>query len=405
MKIGIVVQRYGETIVGGAETYARTIAHLLARWHHVTVATTTASDHMTWCNDLSPGEEFDGPIRVLRFSVERERTLYWWELNRMLRGATEGQAASALPPAVKMDLRQRLARWPLGLQEEYIRWQGPYAPELFRWLRENSKRQDRFLFVTYLYPTTYFGMACVPSERLDFLPTLHDEPPAYLSAFARCFRLPQRVFFCTATEQRVARRLYGLAPGVGEVLGYGMTEPQDGSGTPWAGDPFLLFAGRIELGKAVPLLLDYFIRWKEEHPHSSLRLVLIGKSSMEIPTHPAIEYRGFVTDEEKGELMRHTVALVHPSSFESLGLIVLEAFLCSTPALVCGNNEVLVDHCRLSNGGLWYADYPEFAEALSWLLAHPQEAKHLGTKGREYARQHYGLEGFLARLAALYPPD
>lgn len=405
MKIGIVVQRYGETIVGGAETHARTIAHLLARWHHVTVATTTTSDYITWRNDLLAGEAFDGPVRVLRFPVERERTLYWHELDRLLKGATGGQPFYALPPAVKMGLRARLARWPLGLQEEYIRWQGPYAPELFEWLRENSKSQDRFLFVTYLYPTTYFGMGCVPPERLDFVPTLHDEPPAYLSAFARCFRLPQRVLFSTATEQRVARRLYGLAPRVGEVIGYGLAEPSDGPEALWTGDPFLLFAGRIEESKGLPPLLRYFIRWKEEYPRNSLRLVLIGKSFMEIPTHQAIEYRGFVADEEKGELMRRAVALVHPSPFESLGLIVLEAFLSGTPVLVFGHNEVLVDHCRLSNGGLWYKDYPEFAEALSWLLAHPQEAKHLGTKGREYARQHYGLEGYRARLAAFYPPD
>lgn len=405
MKLTIVVQRYGATIVGGAEALARTIARSLAECHEVTVATTTASDYETWRNDLASGEDSDGPIRVLRFPVERERTRYWHQLNRILHGPVGGAEFSALSPATKESFRQRIEKWPLGLQEEYIRWQGPYAPGLFQWLRGNGASQDHFLFFTYLYPTTYFGMPCVPQEKVDFYPTLHDELPAYLPAFARCFRLPTRIFFSTETERHLAQRLYRVAPEVGEILGYGIEDPPATPGKSLDDKLFLLFAGRVDVNKGIPSLLQYFLRWKEEHPHSPLQLILIGKSFLDLPRHSAIDYRGFVSEEEKGSLMRQAVALINPSPYESLGIIILEAFLCGTPVLVLGKNEVLVDHCRLSNGGLWYDDYHEFAEALSWLLDHPKDAKRLGEQGRAYAQTHYGMASYRKRLAALYPPD
>jgi glycosyltransferase involved in cell wall biosynthesis len=406
MNIVIVVQRYGKTIVGGGEAHAYAMAHLLARRHQVTVVTTAASDYETWRNDLQVGEEPDGAVRVLRFRVERERSLYWHELNRLLHGTLgHSMEFATLRAEAKAGFGDRLAHWPVGLQEEYVRWQGPYSPELFAWLRENGALHDRFLFFTYLYPTTYFGMPCVPEEKIDFVPTLHDEPPAYLPAFGRCFRAARRILFNTVTEQRLAERLYAISPGAGEVLGYGMEEPPGDPVQPAAAGeaPFLLYAGRIDVNKGIPALCDHFLRWTDEHPRNRLELVLIGSRLVDLPEHPAIVYRGFVSAEEKGMLMRRALALVHPSPFESLGLVILEAFLCGTPALVFGKNEVLVEHCRLSNGGLWYDDYPEFAEALSWLLRQPEAAKVLGTQGRAYAREHYGLEAYLKRVGALYP--
>ena len=406
MKITIVVQRYGETIVGGSEAYARTIAFLLAQWHEVTILTSTAHDHNTWREHFPAGETADGPIRVLRFSAERERSVYWQELNRILHTGLGGNAFSVLSPSAKEAFLRRLEKWPCGLQEEYIRWQGPYTPGLFSWLQENHPVQDRFLFITYLYPTTYFGLPCVPSEKADFIPTLHDEPPAYLPSFARSFSHPSRLLFLTQVEMRLARRLYNTPVGRGQILGYGIQEAaQVEAPVALDPDPFLLYAGRIEVNKGVQTLLEYFLRWKEEHPRSPLRLILIGHSSMELPKHPSISYLGFVSEEDKNALIRQALTLIQPSPFESLGLILLEAFLGGTPALVCQQSEVLVEHCRQSNGGLWYGNYLEFSEALSWLVGHPQETVRLGAQGRAYAQSHYSMTSYLKCLTALYPPQ
>ena len=73
MKLGVVVQRYGADINGGAELHARYIAERLARTHEVEVLTTCARDYVTWRNEYPAGEERLGPVRVRRFEVSRER--------------------------------------------------------------------------------------------------------------------------------------------------------------------------------------------------------------------------------------------------------------------------------------------------------------------------------------------
>ncbi len=61
MKLGIVGQRYGAAISGGAELHARQVAERLARRAEVRVLTTCARDYITWRNEYPAGlEEIDG---------------------------------------------------------------------------------------------------------------------------------------------------------------------------------------------------------------------------------------------------------------------------------------------------------------------------------------------------------
>jgi glycosyltransferase involved in cell wall biosynthesis len=403
VNIAVVVPRYGESVIGGAETLARTIARLLAARHRVTVLTTTAVDYITWENALPAGPSDDGDVRVLRFPVARRRDAYWAALDRLLCGDVRPAEFPTLPAGRKRALQERLCGWPRGLQEEYVRWQGPDAPELLAWLAAHSHAHDRVLFFTYLYPTTYFGMERVDGERIDFFPTLHDEPVAYLPVYGACFRRARRIFFSTLEEQRLAERLHGVTPQAGQVIGYGLGEPPPRTAAIVRPHPFLLYVGRIDVQKGVSAMLRDFVRWKGEQPHSRLRLLLIGEQHVEIPAHPDIEYVGRVSEAEKVALLRQALALIHPSPFESLALVLLEAFWCATPALVFGRNDVLVQHCRASNGGLWYRDYAELAAALAWLESHPAEARELGAQGLAYVRREYSLDAYRARLAALYP--
>jgi hypothetical protein len=73
MKIAVVVQRYGESINGGAELHARYIAEHLARHAEVQVLTTCATDYVTWRNEAAPGEALVKGVRVRRFRVAQER--------------------------------------------------------------------------------------------------------------------------------------------------------------------------------------------------------------------------------------------------------------------------------------------------------------------------------------------
>src|SRR5215468_592539 len=59
------------------------------------------------------------------------------------------------------------------------------------------------------------------------------------------------------------------------------------------------------------------------------------------------------------------------------------------PVLANGHCDVLRGQCVRSNGGLYYENFDEFAEALYALEATGPIGAVLGRNGREYFRRHY----------------
>ena len=67
-------------------------------------------------------------------------------------------------------------------------------------------------------------------------------------------------------------------------------------------------------------------------------------------------------------------------------------------AALLGHDQVMVDHCRWSQAGLYYRDYAEFALALHALRADRALRKRLGANGRRYVDANYRWE----RIEALF---
>jgi glycosyltransferase involved in cell wall biosynthesis len=396
MRIALIVQRYGLEVLGGSETLARQYAGFLKDFCDVEVLTTCALEHASWHNIYPPGStEVDG-IPVRRFMVDALRCPYWGKLYDMLKGKLD-ETTFAGSLEQKETLRRRLSIWPAALQEETIRWQGPYSSELFRFLRAHRQDYDVFLFFTYLFPTSYFGMQCVPRKRVFFCPTLHDEPIAYLSVFRHMFSRPRFTIFLTETERQLAQRLYAaLSPA--QVLGMALCPPgQVGQLPRGAPARYVLYAGRIEPSKGTGTLVEYFREFKRNKP-SDLKLVMIGAAGAELPSDPDLVYLGFVSEAEKFALMRSARAFIHPSAYESFAIVLLEAFLMGTPALVNGFSPVLVEHCRRSQGGLSYTSQEEFSRNLSQLIDDSSLRVSLGEAACEYARTNYLARQIRERL-------
>ena len=69
-RIAFVPPRYGDDVVGGAETVLRQAAERLAvRGWEVEILTTCARDHYTWANAYPPGTSRDGDLTIRRFPV------------------------------------------------------------------------------------------------------------------------------------------------------------------------------------------------------------------------------------------------------------------------------------------------------------------------------------------------
>jgi len=107
---------------------------------------------------------------------------------------------------------------------------------------------------------------------------------------------------------------------------------------------------------------------------------------------------GFVSETEKFEAMAGAVAFCHPSVNESLGIVLLEAWLAGTPGLVHAHGEVLRYQCESSNGGLWFQIYPEFEEAVLMLINQPERRRALGAAGRAYVLSEYAWDAVEQRM-------
>ena len=122
---------------------------------------------------------------------------------------------------------------------------------------------------------------------------------------------------------------------------------------------------------------------------------------MPTPRVPGVRYLGYLSEEEKQAAMAGAKAVVCPSPYESLSIVLLEGLALGTPGLVNARSAVLLDHARRSNAGLFYASAPEFAEALDLLVRSETLRAGLSKNGRAYVAEHYLWPAVIARYESL----
>ena len=369
MKLACVVHRYGADIAGGSEGHCRLVSEHLAARHDVTVVTTTAHDHITWGNHYPAGEASVQGVRVLRFPVVRQRHMHRF-----------------------MDLSD-LVFADRGTHDDEERWfreNGPDAPGLIDFLRQHGAEFDRVLFWAYRYANSYFGLPLV-ANRAVLVPTAEEDPLIHVDAVGPLFALPRGFLFLTPEEETLVSMR--AAPGrPSQVIGCGLdpaSGPADLSPLDALGlaDPFVLYVGRIDPNKGCQALMRHFLRYAEQG--RAVQLVMAGPASMPIPSHPSIRALGFVSDSVREALLTRARALVMPSPFESLSMVLLEAWNRGLPALVNARCKVLRGQVVRADGGLYYGNTTEFSAALDYLLDHPDAARAPGQQGLAYVDREY----------------
>jgi glycosyltransferase involved in cell wall biosynthesis len=378
----MVVQRYGEEVNGGAELLARWLAERLTCLAEMHVITTCAVDYHTWDNFYPPGESDLNGVRIHRFAVDMPR---------------------------RADFIQRTAelfkdRHTLFDEYGWVKDQGPYSTGLLDYVRESYDYYDLYIFVTYLYPPVLFGLPLV-ADKAVLIPNAHDEPYLRLPVYRSLFHAPQAIIYNTEPEKRLVNQVMRnhYVPQI--VAGVGINVPEDVSAARFRqkhsiDGPFVLYVGRVDSSKNVPELVEYFIRFRDETGRD-LKLALIGKANMLLPSRADVLPLGFVSEEDKFDAIRAADVLMMPSLYESLSMVALEAWLMETPTLLNGRCEVLKYQCRRSNGGLYYYTYEEFSAALAVLLDDPDLRAQLGRQGRAFVAANYDWDIVIAKFKAV----
>jgi glycosyltransferase involved in cell wall biosynthesis len=418
VKLAFIVQRYGTEILGGSEYHCRLIAERLADRHDVEVLTTCARDYLTWKNEYPEGTDRLRGVTVRRFATTEMRDLE--EFNRF---------------------SDWIFHYPHTRDDElqWLQRQGPWAPGLIEFLERHHEDFDVLVFFTYLYAPTVLGLNVAPAKSL-LVPTAHDEPAIHLGIYRDVLARPAAIAYNTEVERRFLLMEFDIPAPVQEVVGCGVDLPegfspgQPGRGEPSRGlevnldeeaerdaaaerieqgrfrvgargtvfrrrhrlpDPFVLYGGRIDPGKGCEELISYFASFIAQGGVATL--ALMGAKLMPIPDEPWLRFAGLLSDQERLQALEAATVVVVPSPFESLSLLALEAFAVGTPILANAQSEVLEDHCKRSNAGLYYGSREEFVEALKLLLSDARLRRIMGKNGREYVRRQYRWDIILSK--------
>lgn len=404
MKLACVVHRYGPDIAGGSEAHCRHVAERLAARHDVTVLTTCARDHISWRNEHAAGESTIGPVRVRRFSVARTRSLH--RFHDISEQAFSGSASEAV-------------------QEEWFRENGPQSPDLVAHLARHGRDFDAVLFWAFRYAEVYFGLPEV-ADRAILVPTAEDDPVIRMEVVGRFLDLPAGFIYLTPEEQELVERRMNRPSPPFCIIGSGLDpvpvvtsdaisgrQPADGNlaadgSTPASRllasrgvtAPFLLYLGRIDPNKGCETLLAHYLRYATEHAEA-MPLVMAGPVNMPLPVHPLVRVLGFVDDVTREALLSQASLLVVPSRYESLSLVLLEAWNHGLGAVVNGHCAVLKGQALRANGALYYRNYDEFARVLDYLSERPAVARELGQQGLAYVEREYRWPRVIARIEDL----
>jgi glycosyltransferase involved in cell wall biosynthesis len=433
MRIAFIVQRYGAEVLGGSEYLCRLIAERLAPRHQVDVLTTCARDYITWKNEYPEGQDRIRGVTVRRFANARARDLTAfnkysdWIYNH---------------PHTRED------------EMEWIRQQGPWCPALIDYLQRQHHQYDVLLFFTYLYAPTIMGLRIDPSKSI-LVPTAHDEPAIRLGIFKEVFTAPAAFAYNTEAERRFVHENFSLRAIDEDVIGIGIEPPEAADSTdqtttdvteeetdpadrkasrfvdvddttiiPGAnidsptfrshqstrGDrfrrrhrlhgPVALYGGRIDPGKGCEELIEYFSSYVAGGNEGFL--VLMGVKLMALPEEPWVRFAGQLSEQERFAALEAATVVVVPSPYESLSILALEAFAVGTPVLVNARSDVLVEHCRRSNAGLYYADRDEFVECLKLMMTDDRLRRAMGRNGKEYVRRNYRWDLVISKYERLF---
>jgi glycogen(starch) synthase len=174
--------------------------------------------------------------------------------------------------------------------------------------------------------------------------------------------------------------------------------------------PRLLCVGRVVPQKGFDVALRAFARVAGRYPQA--RLIIAGDGQAKpglvalaesLGIAGAVDFLGWVAPPGVPALMNRCSLVVVPSRVEPFGLVALQAGQLARPVVasrVDGLTGVVVEG---ETGLLVEAENVEaLAEALAYLLDHPETAHRLGQAARLRVEQEFGWEQYVSAYEALF---
>ena len=165
--------------------------------------------------------------------------------------------------------------------------------------------------------------------------------------------------------------------------------------------PYFLFVGRLEKLKGVQNLIQTF------RSYDKADLLIAGDGSYETELREQaqglehVKFLGRVQYDDLQKLYRNAIAQLFSSiGYETLGIVLLEAFLQNTPVIV-NNLGAPVEIVEKSGGGLIYENEAELVDAMERLRTDQGLRARLGESGRDAYYRYWTPEAYMHKYFGL----
>jgi glycosyltransferase involved in cell wall biosynthesis len=213
------------------------------------------------------------------------------------------------------------------------------------------------------------------------------EIPAWMEAEREVLRRADRIFIGSRFLAPLLERDYGVPAGKISFAGTGPPPFPDGSTEPRGArrSQRILFVGRDFERKGGAVLVRAMPRVVASFPEARLQIVGPGRMPPGLP--PSVEFLGRIDDRQRlDRLYREAAVFAMPSLHDSFGFTFLEAMSRGLPC-VGTDHFAMPEIIQDGRTGLLVppGDADRLADALCWMLAHPDEAARMGAAGRQHA--------------------
>ncbi len=374
-KIGFVIPWHGEKIPGGAEMALRGVTeHLHEAGVDVEILSTCVREFTADWNENfhKPGLTVENGIPVRRFKVRKRNVQAFDSVN------------------IKLMHDERLT----DAEEKIFIKEIVNSPDMYKYMEEHVDEYGLFVFIPYMFGTTYYGCKVCP-EKSVLIPCFHEEAYIYMNIFKEAFSKVRGMMFNAEPEKTLTERVYDtsnvelIVPGLG--LDTNLVYDADRFRAKFdIQSPFILYAGRKDVGKNIYTLIRYFQEYKKRN-RNDLKLVLIGGGEVNIPRKIAgdVYDLGFVDIQDKYDAYGAALTLCQPSKHESFSFVIMESWLCRRPVMVHEECEVTKHFASTSNGGFYFNNYFEFEGQVNYYIKHPEVADAMGENGRQFVLDNF----------------
>jgi glycosyltransferase involved in cell wall biosynthesis len=176
--------------------------------------------------------------------------------------------------------------------------------------------------------------------------------------------------------------------------------------------PYILFLSRLHPKKGLDVLIKAFVAVQKHQEFSEWRLVIAGDgdaayvSSLKqlVSSNSAdgfVSFIGWVSGDEKRDVLRKASLLVLPSSQENFGLCVLEALAEGVPVVVSRDVNLANDIADAGAGWISAIDVASLQKTISEAMAHEEQRLSRGLAGKLFSK-NFSWERIAEELEKMY---